>query len=192
MVEEHKESNRRIRALEEVVAEVEAEKLLAAATDGVVTQVFEGRDAESLKKLAHALIVNGIIALLGSRDKDTARLVFARSADAVGDMNALMREARDARRSRRRQARHGTRRRQEHRETSGRPHARLDTTEPCFLIWHSAWGSSSVWQSAAFAMRRSGVRSPSAPPLVSIIYSQRRRWLFWPTGQNDQLFRNLV
>src|SRR5438270_14031476 len=26
------------------------------------------------------------------------------------------------------------------------------------------WGSSSVWQSAAFAMRRSGVRSPSAPP----------------------------
>jgi len=52
------------------------------------------RDAESLKKLAHALISNPqTIALLGSRDKDTARLVFARSADAVGDMNALMREA---------------------------------------------------------------------------------------------------
>ncbi len=33
---------------------------------------------------------------------------------------------------------------------------------------HSAWGSSSVWQSAAFAMRRSGVRSPSAPPVTHI------------------------
>ncbi len=94
MVEEQKESNRRIRALEEVVAGVEAEKLLAAATDGVVLKAFEDRDAESLKKLAHALIAYPrTIALLGSRDKDTARLVFARSTDAVGDMNALMREA---------------------------------------------------------------------------------------------------
>jgi alanyl-tRNA synthetase len=31
--------------------------------------------------------------LLASRDKDTARLVFARSSDASGDMSALMREA---------------------------------------------------------------------------------------------------
>jgi alanyl-tRNA synthetase len=59
-----------------------------------VVHTFEGRDAESLKKLAHALIASPrTIALLASRDKDTARLVFARSADAVGDMNALMREA---------------------------------------------------------------------------------------------------
>jgi alanyl-tRNA synthetase len=94
MVEEHKEMNRRIRALEELAAEVEAEKLLAQAQDGIVTQVFEGRDAESLKKLAHALIAKSqTIALLGSRDKDTARLVFARSSDASGDMSALMREA---------------------------------------------------------------------------------------------------
>jgi alanyl-tRNA synthetase len=35
------------------------------------------------------------VALLGSRDADgrAARLVFARSAEAQGDMNALMREA---------------------------------------------------------------------------------------------------
>ena len=47
-----------------------------------------------MKKLAHALIAKPkIIALLASRDKDTARLVFARSADAHADMNALMREA---------------------------------------------------------------------------------------------------
>jgi alanyl-tRNA synthetase len=94
MVEEHKELNRRIRVLEELAAEGEAEKLLATARDGVVVHTFEGRDAESLKKLAHALIASPrTIALLASRDKDTARLVFARSADAVGDMNALMREA---------------------------------------------------------------------------------------------------
>jgi len=94
MVEESKELHRQVRALEEIAAGVEAEKLLAAASQGVVTHVFEGRDAESLKKLAHALIEHpGTIALLGSRDGDTARLVFARSADAHGDMNALMREA---------------------------------------------------------------------------------------------------
>jgi len=94
MLEEHKELNRRIRVLEELSAGVEAEKLLATASGGVVTHIFDGRDAESLKKLAHALISNPqTIALLGSRDKDTARLVFARSAEAVGDMNALMREA---------------------------------------------------------------------------------------------------
>jgi alanyl-tRNA synthetase len=94
MVEEHKELNRRIRALEELAAEVEAEKLLAAASHGVVSQVFDGRDAESLKRLAHALIAKpAVVALLASRDRDMARLVFARSADAPGDMSTLMREA---------------------------------------------------------------------------------------------------
>jgi alanyl-tRNA synthetase len=94
LLDENKELHRRIRLLEELAAEVEAGKLLAAAVDGVVTHVFEGRDAESLKKLAQALIAQpGTIALLGSRDKDAARLVFARSSDAAGDMNTLMREA---------------------------------------------------------------------------------------------------
>jgi len=94
MLEEHKELNRRIRVLEEMAAGVEAEKLLASASDGVVTHIFDGLDAESLKKLAHALISHPrTIALLAARDHDTARLLFARSADASGDMNALMREA---------------------------------------------------------------------------------------------------
>jgi len=94
VIEENKELHRRVRALEELAAGVEAEKLLAGARDGVIVQVFDGRDAESLKKLAHALIANPqTIALLGSRDKDTARLLFARSTDASGDMSALMREA---------------------------------------------------------------------------------------------------
>lgn len=94
MIEEHKELNRRIRALEEMMAGFEAEKLLAGASNGVVTHLFHDRDAESLKKLAHALTSHPrTIALLGSRGHDTARLVFARSADASGDMNTLMREA---------------------------------------------------------------------------------------------------
>jgi len=94
MVEENKELHRRVRVLEEVVATVEAEKLLTTADAGIVTEVFDGRDVESLKKLAHALIAKpGTVALLASRDKDTARLVFARSSDAPGDMSVLMREA---------------------------------------------------------------------------------------------------
>ena len=94
MVEENKELHRRVRVLEEVAAGVEAEKLLATAESGIVVQVFDGRDAESLKKLAHALMAKpGTLALLGSRDKDMARLVFARSSDAPADMSVLMREA---------------------------------------------------------------------------------------------------
>ena len=98
-VEENKELHRRIRVLEEIAAEVEAQKLLATAeerSDGtrLVTHIFDARDAESLKKLAQALIGNPhTVALLASRDKDTARIVFARSGDASGDMNTLMREA---------------------------------------------------------------------------------------------------
>ena len=60
----------------------------------IVTKIFDNRDAESLKQLALALISHpNVVALLASRDKEAARLVFARSADAPGDMGALMREA---------------------------------------------------------------------------------------------------
>ncbi len=98
-VEESKELHRRVRALEEIAARVEAQELLAAASPNaagirVVTQILDNRDGESLKHLAQALIAHPqTIALLGSRDKGAARIVFARSADASGDMNVLMREA---------------------------------------------------------------------------------------------------
>jgi alanyl-tRNA synthetase len=60
----------------------------------IIAQVFDDRDADSLKRLALALIAHSnTVALLGSRDGETARLVFARSSDANGDMNSLMREA---------------------------------------------------------------------------------------------------
>jgi alanyl-tRNA synthetase len=107
MVEENKELHRRVRALEELAARVEAEELLQGISpterEGssdpgvrVITKIFDNRDPESLKHLAQALIAHSrIVALLASRDNEAARLVFARSSDAPGDMNALMREACD-------------------------------------------------------------------------------------------------
>lgn len=98
-IEENKHLHRRVRTLEEIAARVEAEELLAAATmtngrERIVTKVFDNRDADSLKQLALSLISHpSIIALLGSRDSAAARLVFARSPDASGDMSVLMREA---------------------------------------------------------------------------------------------------
>lgn len=120
VLEENRELHRRVRVLEEIAARVEAEELLRGGSESVqditrtvrsssptvregikdacqervITRVFDGRDAESLKHLAQALIAHPhTIALLGSREKDAARVVFARSADASGDMNALMRDA---------------------------------------------------------------------------------------------------
>ena len=99
MIEENKELHRRIRVLNEVAAKVEAHELFNESPPGpdgtrIVSKVFQDRDADALKKLAQALIINPhTIALLASRDQETARLVFARSADAAGDMNQLMRKA---------------------------------------------------------------------------------------------------
>jgi len=99
LFEENKQLLRRVRTLEEIAARVEAEDLIKATVpraDGIrlIKSVLEGRDAESLKRLALALIAHTqVIALLGSRDEESARLVFARSVDAVGDMSLLMREA---------------------------------------------------------------------------------------------------
>lgn len=99
MLEENKELHRRVRTLEETAAADEAERLFNETSpreDGtrVIAKVFEDRDNELLKKLAHALMAKPkTVALLGSRDADTARLVFARSADTSSDMSSLMRDA---------------------------------------------------------------------------------------------------
>jgi alanyl-tRNA synthetase len=108
LVEESKRLRRRIGELEQVACRVEAEDLLRGnsetvsqalsngAHDGIriIARVYDDRDADSLKHLALALVAHPkTVALLGSRDGDTARLVFARSTDAPGDMNALMRRA---------------------------------------------------------------------------------------------------
>lgn len=123
IIEENKKLTRRVSELEEVASRVEAEELLQEAGYGtgsdrvtgltpnepgcsptvregstnrprVIAKIFDDRNADSLKHLAVALIDHpGTVALLGSRDGATARLVFARSSDASGDMDALMRDA---------------------------------------------------------------------------------------------------
>ena len=99
MIEENRELNRRVRALEEITSRIEAEELIAAATEDshgvkIITKIFNDRDPESLKRLAQTLTARRrTVVLLGSHDKDAARLVFARSAGAPGDMGALMRDA---------------------------------------------------------------------------------------------------
>lgn len=114
--EENKHLQRRLRASEELAARAEARELLEESEDAnfgvdvrdggaevndagegglrLVARVFEGREAEDLRRLASAIAAHArSAALLGSRDEGGARLVFARSADAPGDMNALLREA---------------------------------------------------------------------------------------------------
>jgi alanyl-tRNA synthetase len=107
--DENKNLQRRLRASEELAARAEARELLeesqgegfeasaSASSTGemrLVARVFEGRDAEELRRLASAIAAHArAVALLGARDETGARLVFARAADAHGDMNALLREA---------------------------------------------------------------------------------------------------
>ena len=103
LIDENKKLSRRVRELDEIACRVEAEDLLKSSRlevgyrppdPIVVTRMFEDRDADSLKHLALALIAHpNVIALLGAGDGETARLVFARSSDAAGDMNALVRKA---------------------------------------------------------------------------------------------------
>lgn len=107
MLEENKELHHRLKPLEEIAARAEAEHLYArTAPDSsglrIVSKIFGSSDSDSshltssdsLRHIAQALVSNPqVIALLGSTDRDAARLVFARSADAPGDMNALMKNA---------------------------------------------------------------------------------------------------
>lgn len=99
LVEENKQLQRRLRSLAELAARAEADELARAAEPlagaaRLVARVLEDRDADSLKRLALAIISRpSHVALLGSREGDEARLVFARSPDAPGDMNKLLRAA---------------------------------------------------------------------------------------------------
>jgi len=99
LFEENKLLIRRVRNLEEVTARLEADELITEAPQTpigirLVTRIFESRDPESLKRVALALVSHpNTIALLGSRFEDTARIIFARSPDADGDMNSMVRDA---------------------------------------------------------------------------------------------------
>ena len=98
LLDENKRLSRRTRELAGIVAKVEAHELIEAAEPvggaRIVSRVFEDRDIEELKLLAHRLVDgDNVVALLASKEGGTARLVFARSANLSADMNALMRAA---------------------------------------------------------------------------------------------------
>jgi len=101
LFEEHKQLQRRARALAELAAKAEAQEMLEAvpSTSGprLISRIFEDRDFDEVKLLAHRLVASDqVVALLATRDREMARLVFARSADVAADMNALLRAACEA------------------------------------------------------------------------------------------------
>jgi alanyl-tRNA synthetase len=98
LIEENKRLLRRARELAGLAAKVEAQELIDATEEKnglkIVSRIFEDRDPEELKLLAHRLVDReGVIALLASREGGMARLVFARSSGVSADMNELMKAA---------------------------------------------------------------------------------------------------
>ncbi len=95
---ENRRLPRRSRELTEVAARIEAQDLIEATSPlnglRLISGVFEDREFEELRLLAHRLVEQpGVIALLATREEELARLVFARSTDVSADMNALMKMA---------------------------------------------------------------------------------------------------
>jgi|SRR5262245_18171736 len=98
LIDENKQLLRRVRELAGITAKVEAQEMIEATNkvNGVriVSRVFEDRDFEELKLLAHRLAdQDGGIALLATRQKDKAQLVFACSNDVSADMNEMIKIA---------------------------------------------------------------------------------------------------
>lgn len=99
LIEENKGLQRRLRSLEEIASRVEAQELLERAEvldagTRIIKHIFDGRSPEALRQIAIAIIQQPkTVALLASTDEDGARVVFARSEDAPGNMNELMRQA---------------------------------------------------------------------------------------------------
>jgi alanyl-tRNA synthetase len=97
-IEENKMLKKRLRDLLELATSAEAAGLLAetGATNNfkVISRAFDGRDVEEIRLLASKIVsLEPAVALLGTRDKSSARLVFARSASLVQEMGKLMAEA---------------------------------------------------------------------------------------------------
>ncbi|MFP5261497.1 MAG: alanyl-tRNA editing protein [Blastocatellia bacterium] len=97
-VQENKALKKRVRDLLELAMTAEASQMLAgAATQGefkIVSAVFDGRDLEEVRLLASKIIQSEpAVALLGTRDAGTARLIFARSSSLAQNMGEIMSEA---------------------------------------------------------------------------------------------------
>ena len=95
LLEEHKKLARRVRTLVELAAQAEAQALLEATpvTHGarIIVHIFEDRDFDDVKLLAHRLVAyHSVLVLLAARTRETVRLVFARSADLPVDVHRLL------------------------------------------------------------------------------------------------------
>ncbi len=98
LIQENKETKKRARDLLEKAMEAEATRMLAGARQfgdvRIVSAVFDDRGLEELKVLASRLAQQeNCVALLGSREGGTARLIFARSGGVNLHMGQLMAEA---------------------------------------------------------------------------------------------------
>ena len=95
LLEEHNKLERRARALVELATQAEAQALLAATpatpTLRVILRIFDDRDFDDVKRLAHRLVADhGVLALLATRTRNLVRLVCARSADLSVAANTLL------------------------------------------------------------------------------------------------------
>jgi alanyl-tRNA synthetase len=98
LIDENKQLTRRVRELAGITAKIEAQELIETTNqvDGlrIVSRVFEERDFEELKLLAHRLAdQEGVIALLAAGQKNMVHLVFARSNDVSADMGEMIKIA---------------------------------------------------------------------------------------------------
>ena len=60
----------------------------------IILRIFDDRDFDEIKLLAHRLVADqGVLALLATRTREIARLVFARSADLSVEVNTLLQPA---------------------------------------------------------------------------------------------------
>jgi alanyl-tRNA synthetase len=120
-IEENKSLKKRVRELLELTLVEEGARLYAQAPEGtgrtgrpgaasvsggnsvdataqrpfkIVCATFDGRDVEELRLLAYRILERGpAVALLGSKDGNSARLVFARSPELPQNMGSLLAEA---------------------------------------------------------------------------------------------------
>jgi alanyl-tRNA synthetase len=96
LLREREASAKRLKALLPKVADSEAAALLAATareSDGirVVSQLFEGVEADFLQHLATALVrTENVVALLA--DNESGNILFAQNPKAPGNMNALLKK----------------------------------------------------------------------------------------------------
>ena len=97
-IDESKELKRRTHNLLELAMAAEASQMLAATVPAngfkLVHAVFDGRELDEVRMLASKIsAAEPAIALLGTRQPDGARLVFARSTSLKADLGKLMAEA---------------------------------------------------------------------------------------------------